>query len=71
MKHKSQNAALLDYLTNHDYISSFVAFEKLKITSLAKRVCELTALGHEIEKSWVEGENSYGNNTRFIRYRLV
>ena len=59
MKHKSQNAALLDYLTNPDYISSFVAFDKLKITSLAKRICELISLGHEIEKSWVEGTNSY------------
>ena len=70
MKFSNQNAALLNYLKNHDYISTFTAYDKLKITSLSKRICELTNLGHKIEKDWLEGTNCYGNHVRVRKYRL-
>ena len=70
MIYKSQNAALIVYLTNHNYITSFVAYEELKITELSKRICELISQGYEIEKDWIEGKNSYGNATRFRTYRM-
>ena len=67
---KSQNQALLKYMQNHPYITSWTAVDKLGIVSLPKRICELTNMGHDIDKDWLEGKNRYGNKVRVRRYWL-
>ena len=70
MKFKSQNAALYNYLLNHKGITTWEAVEKLGITSLGKRICELQSQGHKIDKVWLDGTNRYGNKCRVVRYQI-
>lgn len=70
MKFKSQNDALLNYLTNHVGITTWEAMDKLGISCVHKRVSELEEKGHKIDRVWLEGKNRYGNKCRVIRYQL-
>lgn len=70
MNAKSQNEALYKYLLNHRGITTWEAVDKLGITSLSRRVCDLKSQGILIKKQWLSGKNRYGNPTRVIRYSL-
>lgn len=70
MKFNSQNEALLHYLKNHIGITTWEAVEKLGITSLSKRICELQDIGIKIDKIYLDGTNRYGNACKVIRYQL-
>ena len=65
---KTQNEALLTYLNNNPYITTWVAYDKFGVTSLPKRICELQKTGVKIEKAWIKGKNRYGNVVSVRKY---
>ena len=69
----TQLDALLTYLKRHPTkgITTWTAFDQLGITCLWKRVGEVEARGHKIERSNVHGTNRYGNPCTIVRYRLI
>jgi hypothetical protein len=67
----TQNQALLAYMKRHPKgVTTWQAFE-IGITCLWKRISELEALGHKIERTDVHGVNRYGNPCKVVRYRLT
>ena len=68
----TQKQALLEYLKKHPKgITTWVAFDALGISCVHKRIYDLQADGHKIERLPVEGINRYGNPCRVTRYRLL
>ena len=66
----TQKQALLAYLKRHQKgVTTCQAFE-LGITCLWKRISELEADGHKIERTDVHGTNRYGHHCKVTRYRL-
>lgn len=68
---KSQAKRTLDYMREHNGITSFEAMKELGIISFPKRICELRALNYEIEDKWEEVENRFGDKIRVKRYFLI
>ena len=68
----TQKEALLSYLKRHPKgITIWVAVDQLGITCPHKRVADLEADGHKIERTKVDGTNRYGNHCSVTRYRLT
>ena len=67
----TQKQALLEYLKKHPKgITTWQAFD-LGITCLWKRISDLEAKGHKIERTDVHKTNRYGNPCKVVRYRLT
>ena len=67
---KGQKFRVLEHLKTHDGITSMEAFEKYGITRLAAVVFDLRELGHDIRTLDMEGQNRYGEATRYAKYVL-
>ena len=61
---------ILGYMRKHEGITSMMAFDLFGITRLAAHIKDLRDLGYDIETVMLEGENRYGETTRFAKYVL-
>ena len=67
---KGSKARILEHLRTHDGITSMAAFKRFGETRLAARINELRDMGYAIETVMMEGENRYGDVTRYAFYVL-
>ena len=67
---KGSKKRILAYLRNHKGITSKMAFDLFGETRLAARISELRDMGYSIETVMMEGENRYGDTTRYAFYVL-
>jgi Helix-turn-helix domain len=66
----TQNQFLLSHLKSGHGITTLQA-HRYGITSLAKRLCEIQAMGHKIKKTPKRVGTRYGNGTvRVVEYRI-
>ena len=63
-------ARILEHLRTHDGLTSYGAFKKFGETRLSARIKELRDMGYAIETVMMEGENRYGDITRYAFYVL-
>lgn len=66
-KKQKQTERVLEYMQQHDGITSWEAFESLNILSLPRRIKDLREQGHNIEMTWQKRPNG----EKFGLYRLV
>ena len=62
-----QTVRVLEFMTSHDGITSWEAFESLNIISLPRRIKDLREQGYNIEMTWQRRPNG----EKFGLYRLV
>ena len=67
---KGSKQRILNHLRTHEGITSMVAFDLYGETRLSARINELRDIGYIIETVMMEGENRYGETTRFAKYVL-
>lgn len=67
----TQKQMVLDYWTNHKYISALEGFNELYIVDLAGVIRDLLDDGYNIHSTWVHKVNSYGKHVRFKKYYLL
>lgn len=67
---KGQKVRVLQHLKSHGSLTSMEAFEKYGITRLAAVIFDLRELGHDIRTFDMEGQNRYGEATRYAKYVL-
>lgn len=68
----SQNSKILKYLQeNPKGISQKEAYEMFGILRLSGRIFDLKQKGWDIVTEYEDGENRYGEPTRYGRYRLL
>ena len=65
---EKQTDRVLAYLESHGSITQREASEALAVARLASRVNDLRKAGHPIITERVEGENKFGEKTRYARY---
>lgn len=65
-----QQNRILEYLINHDHITSAISIKALGIMDLRKRLSELRRMGFPIEDRYVTKENRYGKKVRYKEYYL-
>ena len=68
---KSQNDKVLEYLQEHDGMTTLDAFQKLGISRLSARIKDLRTAGHVIFSESVEVENRFGDMCHVAQYRLI
>lgn len=68
---KSQNDKVLEYLQEHDGMTTLDAFQKLGISRLSARIKDLRTAGHVIFSDPIEVENRFGDMCRVTQYRLI
>ena len=66
----TQAERIADYISTYGSITPMEAFADLGITKLATRVSEMKRAGYEFEQEMVESKNRYGQNVRYMRYRM-
>lgn len=67
---KGSKVRVVEYMKNNVGITSMQAFEKYGITRLAAVIFDLRELGYDIDTVMVEGQNRYGETTRYAKYVL-
>ena len=67
---KGSKVRILEHLRTYDGITSYGAFKKFGETRLSARIKELRDAGYTIETVMMEGENRYGDTTRYAFYVL-
>lgn len=67
----TQHDRILRYLDDFGSITPMQAFSDLGITKLSTRIGELIRAGVQIEGEMQEGQNRYGEKTRWMKYRRV
>ena len=67
----TQNADVLDYMIQHDGITSHEASKNIHVARLAARISDLKKAGFEIEDTWITILNWRKKKTRVKVYRLV
>ena len=67
----TQTKRVMRHLNDFGSITSLEAMRDYGIMRLASRISELRKSGVPITKEMVEGENRYGEKTRYARYRMV
>lgn len=67
---KGQKVRVLQHLKSHGSLTSMEAFEQYGITRLAAVIFDLRELGHDIRTLDMEGQNRYGEATRYAKYVL-
>ena len=66
-----QEQRVLEYMKEHNGITSLEAFQHLGITRLSAKIFNLKKQGYLITSEMQQGENRYGETTHFKRYMLV
>ena len=66
----NQAEKIIEYLKNHKDITSFEAYDKLKITQFGARIEELEKQGYCFKKVWDYNINLAGEKKKFKRYSL-
>jgi len=61
---------ILNHLKAYGSITSMEAFEKYGITRLAARIKELRDDGYNIITHMMDGQNRYGEATKYAKYVL-
>ena len=64
----TQKERLLKYLEDHGSISTFEAYEYLKITKVSNRISELINEGHKFTKKMIYTKDIYGNPSHHMLY---
>ena len=67
----TQHDLIIRYLKQHKFITPMSAFTELGITKLSTRIGELKRRGYEIQDSWCENYNRFGEKVRFKMYVLI
>lgn len=65
---KGSKARLLTHFEKYGSITSMEAIEKYGITRLAARIKDLRDLGYDITTLMMDGQNRYGEATRYAKY---
>ena len=68
---RSQNERVLEYMKEHNGITSLQAYDKLGVTRLSARIKDLRTAGHIIFAEPLEVENRFGDMCKVSCYRLV
>jgi hypothetical protein len=66
----SQNQRILQHMQKFGSITQREAYECYGIMRLGARIDDLKHMGHKIFTQMEQGENRYGERTRYARYRL-
>lgn len=66
----NQRKRILEWMRKRP-ITALGAFDNMGIVNLSGRIAELRQSGYHIENEWAEAPNRFGEQTRFVRYRLV
>lgn len=66
----AQVQQVLNYMVQHNGITSYDAIRELGITRLSARIFELRDQGWDIDSSWVQTTNRHGKPCRFAKYKL-
>ena len=67
---KGHKVRILNHLAEYGSITSMEAFQNYGITRLAASVKDLRDLGYDIVTLMMEGQNRYGEATRYAKYVL-
>ena len=67
----TQNQMVLDYMRQHNGITSGEAFAHLGITRLSARIYELRDAGYTIINQRCKAPNRYGKTAYFDRYKVI
>ena len=67
---KGSKPRIIEYMKQHNGITSQDAFTHLGITRLSARIKELRELGYDISTIMVDGTNRYGEPVRYGLYKL-
>ena len=67
---QTQCEMIIKYINEFGSITSQEAFVDLGCTRLASRICDLKKRGYEFEKTYETSKNRFGENVKYIRYRL-
>lgn len=70
-KGMSQNQRILQHMMKWGSITQREAYECYGVMRLGARIRDLKDAGHHIATSMEQGENRYGETTRYARYRLL
>lgn len=65
---KGSKVRLLTHFEKYGSITSMEAVEKYGITRLAARIKDLRDLGYDITTLMMDGQNRYGEATRYAKY---
>lgn len=68
---KGSKTRIIEYMKEHNGITSQDAFKDLGITRLSARIKELREIGYNISTIMVDGINRYSEPIRYGLYRLV
>ena len=68
---RGSKSRIIEYMKQHNGISSQDAFRELGITRLSARIKELREFGYNISTIMVDGTNRFGEPVRFGLYKLV
>lgn len=66
----TQRDAVLNYIMQFGYITSWQAYMDLGVSQLASRIFELKELGYSFKKTRVNTVNRMGKKTHYDEYRL-
>ena len=67
---KGHKVRILNHLAEYGSITSMEAFQNYGITRLAAQIKVLRDLGYDIVTLMMEGQNRYGEATRYAKYVL-
>lgn len=67
----SQCKRILRHMKDYGSISTLEAMNEYGIMRLGSRISDLRKMGHNIETTWKEGQNRYGEKTRWAEYKMV
>lgn len=67
----TKTSEILNHLKTNGSISSMEAINLYGATRLSAIIFEFRRKGMEIESKWEETKDRYGNNCKYVRYRLI
>ena len=68
---QGSKSRIIEYMKQHNGITSQDAFRELGITRLSARIKELREFGYNISTIMVDGTNRFGEPVRFGLYKLA
>lgn len=68
---KGHKKRLIEYLEKNGSITTMEAIQELGNTRLSEYIRQLREDGYNIQNKHIQGENRFGEKTRFDRYILV
>lgn len=68
---KGSKSRIIEYMKEHNGITSQDAFKHLGITRLSARIMELRESGYNISTIMIDGQNRFGELVRYGFYKLV